>query len=139
MKKKYMFPVVVGVALAGYYFFIYKKSALTLQAPTDGTIAIDNAGGTGANAPVKVYTPTNPIPVIVNSVRDGYLRSLKMYISNPQYLAAFDQMTDSELASAWYYVGTYLNTGNPLNYSGDGGNPLLFNQIQAIHTKYGIF
>lgn len=36
MKKKYMFPVVVGVALLGYYFFVYKKSqVITPELPIE--------------------------------------------------------------------------------------------------------
>lgn len=80
------------------------------------------------------------------------LWSISSYINGDQsnYWTAFVKMTDPEIASVWYYVGTYLGNNKPLlnatKKNSDGswdntnpGNPDLYNKIVAIHNKYGIF
>lgn len=98
---------------------------------------------------------TSPLWPALNLMSQQALQnlwSISGYINADQtnYWTAFVKMTDSEIASVWYYVGTYLANNVPLlsatKQNSDGswdntnpGNPALYNQIVAIHNKYGIF
>lgn len=156
-----------------YYFTKKKTVTASSNLPVD---SFTNTGGSGAgaavagilpggsfdtpavvpvatgvvNEKVQVYTPSAPVPVKQDSVRDSYMRSLTGYFSDQKYLDAFNKMSNEELAASWYYVGTYLSPGVQLlsatrkltNGEWDNsnpGNPGLFSKISAIRSKYGIF
>lgn len=159
MKKKYIFPVVVIGGITAYYFLVMKKQPSQIDAgdyvdPTTtepGTTVI-STNPTGYNTQIPVYTTPTTAAIIAAQTATGkqYYYSLISAFTDPAYRAAFAAMTDNELYYSWWYYGNYLAHGIPLLYAtrllsngqwdnSNPGNPELYNAIQAIHTKYGIF
>lgn len=56
--------------------------------------------------------------------------------SNIQYWKAFNSMSERELGDVWDYVSAYLAKKKALIFV---ENPVLYNEIAAIKTKFGIF
>lgn len=165
MKKETKILMLGVLAVGAYLYFSKSNNAAAAPLTTIPDIPDytggDSTPGSGVisthpvdyNQNIPVYTTdpgTTSQIVAVDSIRDGYLRSLKSYIKDPATLAAFDKMINAELSDAWYYVGTYLAQGIPLLQSTkllangqwdntNPGNPRLYNAIVAMHNKYGIF
>lgn len=130
-----------GVLIVGGYFLLKKQSSATVIPVGDNTPVIDTSGYTydpvtGKPLHPDTYTPAAPVPVVMTVDRANYIYNLQRFITDPAYTAIFNRMTDAELLSTWRYVGTYIADGTPLVASVD---LKLYNAMQAIHSKYGIF
>jgi hypothetical protein len=135
-KKKIL---LIGVAGVAALFLFTKKSAPAGEVLPE---QIDNE----PVSPV-INVPSAAAPLQTYLAMQNRTQLIKYAGNNTTWINAYNRMNDMEINSAWEYVWSYLLRGLKLYrlpgttgiYPDGNWNTVLYDQIAAIKTKYGIF
>lgn len=137
-KKKILLVAVVGV---GAYFLFFNKPATAASSPDmlldDGT----------EPPPPPVVVAAELYPLQTYAAMQDRAALIRYAMNDAKLVAAYNKMNEQELRVAYnYYFGyvtqykkLYRTPGATGVYADGGYDTALYDAVQAIRTKYGIF
>lgn len=138
-KKKILLVAAVGL---GAYFLFFNKPA----AAAPGSDVLENYTGEEPPPP-PVVVAAELYPLQTYAAIQDRAALVRYAMNNAKLIAAYNKMNEQELRTAYnYYFGyvtqykkLYRTPGATGVYEDGGYDQALYDAVQALRTKYGIF